>query len=352
MRLPPLKPRKILANTAVIAIGTTIGLLYLLAEPLSTTIKYYGGHLGLYLDSVPPLEMWTRLIFVLLFVLFGAFAQLLFIRQRLTLHQLRRSERMAQATSRLVTVGEMASGIAHEINNPLTSILGYSDLLMRQEIPENIRQDLALIHDSAERVAQIEKRLLAFSRQQKPERNYLDINHLIVTSLELRSYAMQNENIRVRTELDDSLPWIISDGGQLQQVLVNVIMNAETAMKTARRGGSLKIVSRHDGDTVSISISDDGPGIPRENLERVFDPFFTTREVGQGTGLGLSVCHGIMTELKGSISAASQPGYGATFTITLPAITEADPTVAGAPDWPQDYYPRDAGEGCRLATRP
>jgi len=351
VKLLPLKPRKILANTVVITIGTTIGLIYLLAEPLSTTMKYYGGHLGLYLNSVPPLEMWTRFVFVLLFVLFGAFAQLLFIRQRLVLQQLRHSERMAQTTSRLVTVGEMASGIAHEINNPLTSILGYSDLLMRQEIPENIRQDLALIHDSAERVAQIEKRLLAFSRQQKPERNYLDINHLIVTALELRGYAMQNENIRVRTELADNLPWIISDGGQLQQVLVNVIMNAETAMKTAHRGGNLKIISRHDGDTVNIIISDDGPGISEENLERVFDPFFTTREVGQGTGLGLSVCHGIMTELEGSISAASQPGCGAVFTITLPAITEDDPTTTGTPDWPRDYYPQGAGEGCQLAIR-
>ncbi len=230
---------------------------------------------------------------------------------------------MAQQSNRLATVGEMASGIAHEINNPLTSILGYSELLLRQDVPARIRPDLEMIHDSAAKVAQIEKRLLAFSRQQKPERNPVDVNQLVTTTLELRAYAIKNGNILVETELAENLPWTITDPSQLQQVLVNVMMNAETAMKDANNGGTLRIVSELHDRRIRIRVSDDGGGIDKANLERVFDPFFTTREVGQGTGLGLSVCHGLMVELGGSISASSQPGQGAEFSISLPVQTES-----------------------------
>jgi signal transduction histidine kinase len=320
------KINHILANTVILTIGLTIGLLYLLAEPLSTTYQFYGGHLDLYLASVPPLEMWTRVVIVIIFSMFSAFAQLLFIRQRHIQHQLQRSEQMAQQSNRLATVGEMASGIAHEINNPLTSILGYSELLLRQDVPDNIRPDLEMIHNSAAKVAQIEKRLLAFSRQQKPERTLVDINQLITTTMELRSYAIRNNNIQVETKLAETLPWIVTDPSQLQQVLVNVVMNAETEMKNANNGGTLRIVSELNDRHACIRISDNGGGIDKANLERIFDPFFTTREVGQGTGLGLSVCHGLMVELGGSISANSQPGQGAEFSISLPVQTEAKQT--------------------------
>ena len=313
----------VLASTMILGIGLTIGLLYLLAEPLSTTYQFYGGRLDLYLESVPPMEMWTRVAIVIVFSMFSAFAQLLFIRQRHIQRQLQRSEQMAQQSNRLATVGEMASGIAHEINNPLTSILGYSELLLRQDVPENIRPDLEMIHNSAAKVAQIEKRLLAFSRQQKPERTLVDVNQLIATTLDLRSYAIKNNNIQVETKLAENLPWIVTDPSQLQQVLVNVIMNAETEMKNAHNGGVLNIVSELDARHIRIRVSDDGGGIDKANLERIFDPFFTTREVGQGTGLGLSVCHGIISEHNGRIYAQNRRGHGASFIIELPVAVQA-----------------------------
>jgi len=236
----------------------------------------------------------------------------------------RQLELKAQATSRLASVGEMAAGVAHEINNPLTAVTGYAQLLMdREDIPADIRSDLEAINDGARRVAGIVQRLLAFSRQTKPERKLVDINELIESTLVLRAYHLKVNNIEVVTRLAPDLLETVADPGQIQQVLLNLIVNAETEMKLAHGKGKLAITTEKKDNTIKICVQDDGPGIKPEVMDKIFDPFFTTREVGQGTGLGLSLCYGIVAEHKGKIYAESKPGNGATFVIELPVVTEA-----------------------------
>jgi len=234
----------------------------------------------------------------------------------------RELERRAHLASRLATVGQMAAGIAHEINNPLTALVGFAQLLTARELPEDVMKDLRVISDSAKRVTDIVRRLLTFARQYEPERSRLNINELIKATLELRAYELKTGNIKVTTELDPELPETVADGGQLQQVFLNLIINAETEMISAHGGGNLLIKSETIDGTIRISFHDDGPGIPEENLERIFEPFFSTRKAGTGTGLGLSICHGIVTEHGGRIYAESEPGKGATFIVELPVVAE------------------------------
>jgi PAS domain S-box-containing protein len=248
----------------------------------------------------------------------------------------RQLEQKAHFASRLASVGEMASGIAHEINNPLTGVIGYAHLLLaRRDISDDIRHDVEVINEGAQRVAGIVKRMLTFARQTKPERKRVNINEIIDNTLDLRAYHLENSNIKVTARLDHDLPMTIADPGQLQQVFLNLIINAETEMKSAHGKGKLLVKTEQVDNTIRISFKDDGPGIAKENLERIFDPFFTTREVGQGTGLGLSVCHGIISDHKGRIFAESKPGKGATFIVELPIVAEvkqlelAEPVVEG-----------------------
>jgi PAS domain S-box-containing protein len=232
-------------------------------------------------------------------------------------------ERKAQIASRLASVGEMAAGIAHEINNPLTSVIGYSQLLSgREDIPEDVKMDLKAIDEGAQRVAGIIKRLLTFARQSRPERTLVSIDDLITNTLDLRAYHLRTNNIKVTTKLAADLPLTTADPAQLQQVFLNIIVNAEAEMKQARGRGKLLIKTEEVNGTIRISFKDNGHGIAKENLARIFDPFFTTREVDQGTGLGLSICHGIIAEHKGRIWAESRLGRGATFIVELPIATE------------------------------
>jgi len=234
-------------------------------------------------------------------------------------------EQKAQLASRLASVGEMASGVAHEINNPLTGVIAYSQLLLqKKDIPEDVRKDLGTINDGAKRIADIVTRLLSFARQRKPRREYININEAIQSTLAIRGHSLQANNIGVTSQLPPDLPWTVADAGQLQQVFLNLIVNAETAMKLAHGRGSLLIETKALDDTIRISLEDNGPGIPEENLDRIFDPFFTTRDVGEGTGLGLSVCHGIIVEHNGRIYAESRLGKGATFIVELPIVAEAE----------------------------
>ena len=236
----------------------------------------------------------------------------------------RQLEQKAQLASRLASVGEMASGVAHEINNPLTGVIGYSQLLMQKDIPENMKEGLEVIQEGAQRVAGIVKRLLTFARQVKTQRDYVSINEIIETTLALRTYELETNNIKTKLQLDPDLPATIADGGQLQQVFLNLIINAETEMKLAHGKGKLSIKTEKVDDTIRISFKDDGPGIAKENLDRIFHPFFSTREVGEGTGLGLSVCHGIMAEHDGTMSVESQLLKGATFIVELPIVIEPE----------------------------
>jgi signal transduction histidine kinase/CheY-like chemotaxis protein len=234
----------------------------------------------------------------------------------------RELERRAHLASRLATVGQMAAGIAHEINNPLTALVGFVQLLMARKLPEDVMKDLRVISESAQRVTDIVRRLLTFARQYQPERSRLNINELIKATLELRAYELRTGNIKVTTELDPELPETVADGGQLQQVFLNLIINAETEMTSAHGRGNLLIKTETIDGAIRISFQDDGPGIPKENLERIFEPFFSTRKAGKGTGLGLSICHGIITGHGGRIYAESEPGKGATFIVELPVVAE------------------------------
>ncbi|MBE9478100.1 MAG: PAS domain-containing protein [Chloroflexi bacterium] len=231
-------------------------------------------------------------------------------------------EERAQITSRLASLGQLATGLAHEINNPLTAVVNCSYVLTQKDLPEDVGKNLKTIYHGAQRAADIVGRLLAFARQQEPERTYTDVNKLVEAAIALRAYEMEAANIKVVTRLAPDLPRTMADAGQLQQVFLNIILNAEVEMRLAHGGGRLMVKTERADDGIRISFKDDGPGIAREYLARIFDPFFTTREVGQGTGLGLTLCHRIVTEHGGRIYARSRPGKGATIIVELPIVVE------------------------------
>ena len=220
---------------------------------------------------------------------------------------------------RLASIGQMASGIAHELNNPLTGVIGFSDMLMkRTNLPEDAKEDLETINREARRTANVVQGLLTFARGQKTEKGQVNVNSIVQSVLQLRSYEHKVSNIEVNTRLAPELPAVSGNGGQLQQVFINLVVNAEQAMLEANNKGTLTVTTERAGDSIRASVADDGPGISRENMSKLFTPFFTTKDVGKGTGLGLSICHGIITEHGGRIYARSEPGRGATFIIELP----------------------------------
>ncbi len=231
-------------------------------------------------------------------------------------------EERAQITSRLASLGQLATGLAHEINNPLTAVVNCSYLLMQKYLPEDVEKSFRTIYHGAQRAAGIVGRVLTFARQQEPERAYTDINNLVKGAIALRAYEMEAADIKVATRLAPDLPRTMADVGQLQQVFLNIILNAEEEMGLAHGGGRLVVKTERADDGIRISFKDDGPGIAREYLTRIFDPFFTTREVGQGTGLGLTLCHRIVTEHGGRIYARSRLGKGATIIVELPIVVE------------------------------
>jgi signal transduction histidine kinase len=192
---------------------------------------------------------------------------------------------------------------------------------MEKDIPDNIREDAKFIYDEAQRAANVTKNLLAFARKHAPVKQLNQINSIIEDVLELRGYEHKINSIDVEKHLAPDLPKIMVDYFQMQQVFMNIIINAEYFMTDAHRGGTLTITTKKQNGIVTISITDDGPGIPPENLERIFDPFFTTKPAGKGTGLGLSICHGIVVEHSGQIYVRSQLGKGATFVVELPINT-------------------------------
>jgi len=240
-------------------------------------------------------------------------------------------ERKAQLATRLSAMGEMASGMIHEINNPLTSVVGFAEILAHKDLPEDAREYATIINNEGKRVASIASRMLNFSRRQKPEIVYTDINKLIEDTLELQTYEMTTGNIKVTAKLDPHLPRTMADPGQLQQVFLNIMLNARAEMRTAHGGGKLSVKTEAIDNTIRISFEDDGPGIPKENLKTIFNPFFTTRKKGEGTGLGLSICRGIISSHKGMIYVESALGKGATFIIELPVVArQRKTTQAGA----------------------
>jgi len=232
----------------------------------------------------------------------------------------KKMEEQLVVTDRLASIGELASGVAHELNNPLTGIIGFSELLLDEDIPDNVRKDLRVIQMEAQRSAGIVRNLLTFARKHAPAKEPVDINSTIQKALELRAYELKVNNIQVNTYLASDLPKIMADGFQLEQVFINIIINAEHFMIEAHGRGTLTITTEQAGDIIRASFADDGPGIAKKNLGHLFDPFFTTKEVGKGTGLGLSISYGIITEHSGRIYAESELGKGATFIVELPIV--------------------------------
>ena len=236
--------------------------------------------------------------------------------------QQKRMEEQLILTDRLASIGELSSGIAHELNNPLTSVIGFSQLLMEGDVPANMKEDLGIVYNEAQRAAAIVKNLLTFARKHAPVKQLSQVNTVIEDVLRLRAYEQKVNNIEIENRLVSDLPEIMIDNFQMQQVFLNIMVNAEFAMMEAHHKGKLVITTEKSGDVIRISFADDGPGISKENLKHIFDPFFTTKEVGKGTGLGLSICHGIVTEHGGKIYARSEKKQGATFIIELPLINQ------------------------------
>ena len=234
-----------------------------------------------------------------------------------------------QLSERLVSIGEMASGVAHELNNPLTSVIALSQLLLKTDIPADIREDVEAIYSEARRAAEVVKNLLTFARKHSPEKKLTQINGIIQDVIKLRAYEHKVNNIQVKTRFDNDLPNIMVDSFQMQQVFLNLILNAEYAVTQAQRSVTISLVTERVNGNVRIECKDDGPGISQENMKHLFNPFFTTKEVGKGTGLGLSICFGLISGHGGRIFAESKPGEGATFVIELPIPAETIHAGAG-----------------------
>jgi len=227
-------------------------------------------------------------------------------------------------TEKMAAVGQLVSGVAHEVNNPLTAIMGFSDLLMENpEVPGSARKDLQVILEEAQRTKEIVQNLLSFARQRPPQRQPLQINNILRKTIALRSYDFANHGVQIVEKFDSRLPDLIGDSHQLQQVFLNILNNAYDAVQSAGRPGLIEIETIQDGGWVEVLFRDNGEGI--QHPERIFDPFFTTKEVGQGTGLGLSICYGIVREHEGEILCANnQETQGATFSVRLPVRTRTD----------------------------
>jgi two-component system NtrC family sensor kinase len=227
-------------------------------------------------------------------------------------------ERLLQS-EKMSSVGQLVSGVAHELNNPLTGIMGFAQLLLLKDLNEPVRHQVETIYAEAERASKIVSNLLTFARRRRAQKDPSNLNTLIERVLELRNYDLRVHNINTEMELDASLPETLVDPNQLQSVFLNIIINAEQAMK-GDDDGTLRIGTRVSGRTITASFRDSGPGMSAETVRRIFDPFFTTKEAGEGTGLGLTICYSIIEEHGGRIWAESEPGRGTTFHIELPII--------------------------------
>lgn len=227
-------------------------------------------------------------------------------------------ERQLQQADKLASLGQISTGLAHEINNPLGVMLGYTQLLLRDNAPgTQIYDDLKTIEKHARNCKTVVEDLLKFARSTRTTKSSIDINECIEDVISLLGHQFELDNITVDARLDQNLPPLIADGEKLKQVFMNLLMNAKQAISGE---GSIQVGTRLDspGRNVLVSISDNGCGIPARQINRIFDPFFTTKPVGEGTGLGLSVSYGIIQDHDGRIEVDSRPGKGSTFTLVLP----------------------------------
>ncbi|MBI2964874.1 MAG: response regulator [Chloroflexi bacterium] len=221
---------------------------------------------------------------------------------------------------RLVAVGEMAAGVAHELNNPLTAVMGFSQLLLRQDLDEVTRRDIEAIASEARRAGKIVDNLLSFARRRENAMRPFDAGHAVQRVLDLRQYECKVNNIRVVTYFDSTTPRTMADTHQLDQVFLNILNNSIYALSSSRGHGTITVGVVAVGDRIRITMADDGPGIPEDILSHVFEPFFTTKPAGKGTGLGLSICKSIIEHHGGSIRVDSRSHKGATFIVEIPVV--------------------------------
>jgi two-component system NtrC family sensor kinase len=246
-------------------------------------------------------------------------------------------DRLLQS-EKMSSIGQLVSGVAHELNNPLTGIMGFSQLLLLKDLEPATRQQVETIYQEAERASKIVANLLTFARRREARKESANLNTLIERVLELRNYDLRVRNIDVVQDFDPDLPGTMVDTNQILQVLLNIIINAEQAMRPGLDDGgqgTLRISTRTvRAGVVAASFADSGPGMSQETLRRIFDPFFTTKEAGDGTGLGLTISYGIVEEHGGRIWAESTSS-GSTFHVELPVLTGAP----AAPSRPREDVP-------------
>ncbi len=232
--------------------------------------------------------------------------------------QLQASQEQLIQSAKLAAVGELVSGVAHEVNNPLMAIAGYAEILLKKVDDRETLKRLQRLYDETVRATTIVRNLLSFARKQEAEMVPVSINEVVDSVIQLRGYEMSLEDIEIETGFNENLPLIMADFQQLQQVFLNLLINAEQAIRATGEGGKVVFRTKQTGDKIQVRVVDTGPGIPVELQSRIFEPFFTTKRIGEGTGLGLSICYGIIESHHGHIEIESHPGKGTTFSITLP----------------------------------
>jgi two-component system NtrC family sensor kinase len=284
-------------------------------------------------------------------------------RSMAALVQLKSTQAQLLQAEKLSAIGQLVAGVAHELNNPLTSVIGYAQLLEEElrghgEVrdPAGLAKDLRRIAEESERAARIVRNLLAFARRQGAARAPNDVGELFARVLALRAYEHRLNGVELETSFEPGLPAVVADGGQLQQALLNLLLNAEQAMR-GRPLRRLRVGARFNEASASVElfVGDTGHGIDSANLSRIFDPFFTTRDVGEGTGLGLSICYGIVRDHGGQIIVESKVDVGTAFAVMLPARVEeesADEILVAHPDQSERDFIAAAlsGWGYRVAA--
>src|SRR3989442_12405216 len=245
---------------------------------------------------------------------------------------LKRLEEQLIQAEKLAAMGQMLAGVAHELNNPLTAILGVTELLRdRPGADDSTKRQLELTHRQARRAARIVQNLLEFSRPASPQKKSLDVNSLIERTLQLHEHSLRRNFIEVDFRPQPDLPGVVGDANQLIQVLLNLVTNAEQAIREVRDTGRIQIRLYRKENQLTVTVQDDGVGIRPEALPRIFDPFYTTKRPGVGTGLGLSICMSIVREHGGNIEAETLPAGGTAFTVTLPIAIGQLPELLPAP---------------------
>ena len=243
---------------------------------------------------------------------------------------LRRTQEQLLQSEKMSAVGQLISGVAHELNNPLTAILGYSQLLEGEDLSESAREYVAKLFKQAQRTQRVVQNLLSFARQRKPARMPVDVRRILDDTLALRDYDLNLNNIKVQRNFADPLPAVVADAHQLEQVFLNIVNNAVDAMLENERKGTLLVSVTVENAQVAIRVQDSGPGI--REINRIFDPFYTTKAVGKGTGLGLSICYGIIKEHGGDIRAHNSPQGGAVLEVLLPTAAVEEEIVGKLPE--------------------